>query len=313
MQFHPPGRTPSGAARAKRWGGFTGLLLAASLTACTSTPVASSNGQAVQINFDARIGDKPARCGVSYADVGASKATIMLQDFRIYVSEVRLLAADGREVPLKLTPDNQWQNDKVALLDFEDATGNCNGNAPMNVSIRGTAPAGDYSGLVFEIGVPFDLNHKDPTLAAAPLNYSGLTWPWRIGYKFITVDFDTANKPDAPAQQHAGMPGMAASGFSIHLGSTDCGEGSPTTPPASPCTNANRPTYRLDGFKPRTGKVVLDLGALLAGTDVTVNAPGSASGCMSFTSDDDCIAIMDRLGLAFRGKASAGQAFVKAS
>ncbi len=191
--------------------------------------------------------------------------------------------------------------------------------APEGIILSG-GPNSVYAGeewkapmAVFEIGVPFDLNHKDPTLAAAPLNYSGLTWPWRIGYKFTTIDFDTANKPNAPTQQHAGMPGMAASGFSIHLGSTDCGEGSPTTPPTSPCTNANRASYRLDGFNPRTGKVVLDLGALLASTDVTVNAPGSASGCMSFTSDDDCIAIMDRLGLAFRGKASAGQAFVKAS
>ena len=56
---------------------------------------------------------------------------------------------------------------------------------------------------------------------------------------------------------------------------------------------------------------MLDLGALLSGTDVTVNAPKSASGCMAFTDDDDCIAIMDRFGLTFRGKASSGQTFVK--
>ena len=104
---------------------------------------------------------------------------------------------------------------------------------------------------------------------------------------------------------------MGASGFSIHLGSTDCGAGSPTTPPTAPCSNPNRPTYRLEGFDLTKQKVVLDLGALLSGTDVTVNAPKSASGCMSFTDDDDCIAIMDRFGLTFRGKASSGQTFVK--
>jgi len=290
------------------------LALTLGLSACATSSPSGAADTPITVNFDARINGQPARCGESYANVGSSKATLMLQDFRIYVSEVRLIASDGSEVPLALTPDNQWQSEKVALLDFENASGNCNGNAPMNTAIRGTAPAGNYKGVVFEIGVPFDLNHKDPTLAAAPLNYTGLTWPWRVGYKFVTIDFDTANKAAKSASSAApGMHGMAASGFSIHLGSTDCGEGSPTTPPSSPCTNSNRPTYRIDGFNLAQQKVVLDLGELLAATDITVNAPNSASGCMSFTNDDDCIAIMDRLGLAFRGKLSAGQHFAKAS
>jgi uncharacterized repeat protein (TIGR04052 family) len=280
-------------------------LLSLVLLAGITAPTAAAD-QTVQISFDARIGDKPARCGESYANVGASKATIQLQDFRVYVSAVRLVSADGRETPLKLKPDNQWQNDRVALLDFENATGNCNGNAPMNTVIRGSAPAGDYKGVVFEIGVPFDLNHRDPTLAAAPLNYGGLTWPWRIGYKFTTIDLETGT----PAA--ARMPGMAASGFSIHLGSTDCGAGSPTRPPSAPCENPNRPTIRLDGFNPLRQPVVLDLASLLAATDVTTNAAGSTSGCMAAAADDDCVAIMDRLGLTFRGKASAGQKFARA-
>jgi uncharacterized repeat protein (TIGR04052 family) len=289
------------------------LLLALALGACATAPSAVGGDKPINISFDARVGDKPARCGETYTGVGTSKAAIFLQDFRVYVSNVRLVTASGAEVPFALTPDNQWQSDKVALLDFENATGNCNGNAAMNSAVRGTAPAGNYTGVVFEIGVPYEVNHKDPTLASAPLNYSGLTWPWRIGYKFTTIDLDTANKPatatQAPAMQ--GMGGMAASGFSIHLGSTECGAGSPTTTPTAPCTNPNRPTYRLEGFDLTKQKVVLDLAALLAGTDVTVNAPGSASGCMAFVADDDCIAIMERFGLAFRGKASSGQTFVK--
>jgi len=265
----------------------------------------------ITISFDAHIGDKPARCGETYAGVGASSASIILQDFRIYVSEVRLIAASGAEVPLQLTPDGQWQNEQVALLDFENATGNCNGNAPTNTVVHGKAPAGDYRGLAFKIGVPFELNHKDPTLAAAPLNYSGLTWPWRIGYKFTTIDLETAGKPGEAKPAMPGMPSMSASGFSIHLGSTDCGDGSPTTPPSGPCINGNRPEYRLTAFDAASQKVVLDLASLLAKTDVTMNAPQSASGCMSFVNDDDCIAIMDRFGLTFRGKPSGGQQFVR--
>lgn len=289
------------------------FILALALGACATSPGSIGGDKQITINFDARVGDKPARCGETYAGVGTSKASIFLQDFRIYVSNVRLIAANGQEVPFALTSDNQWQSDKVALLDFENASGNCNGNAATNNTLRGTAPTGEYTGLVFEIGVPYDLNHKDPTLASAPLNYSAMTWPWRIGYKFTAIDLDTANKP-ANAAQHAAMPemaGMGASGFSIHLGSTDCGAGSPTTPPTAPCSNPNRPTYRLEGFDLTKQKVVLDLGTLLSATDVTVNAPKSASGCMAFTDDDDCIAIMDRFGLTFRGKASSGQTFVK--
>jgi len=291
----------------------SGFILALAISACATSPSAIGGDKPITISFDARVGDKPARCGETYSGVGTSKASIFLQDFRIYISNVRLIATNGQEVPFALTPDNQWQSDKVALLDFENATGNCNGNAATNSAMRGTAPAGEYTGVAFEIGVPYDLNHKDPTLAAAPLNYSGLTWPWRIGYKFTTIDFDTTNKtaPAASASMH-GMAGMSsASGFSIHLGSTDCGAGSPTTPPTAPCSNPNRPTYRLTGLDLTKRKVVLDLGSLLSGTDVTVNAPHSASGCMSFTDDDDCIAIMDRFGLTFRGKASSGQTFVK--
>jgi len=292
---------------------LSAIALSLALGACATSAPTIGGEKPITISFDARVGDKPARCGETYAGVGTSKASIFLQDFRIYVSNVRLVTASGAEVPFALTPDNQWQSDKVALLDFENATGNCNGNAATNAALRGTAPAGEYTGVVFEIGVPYELNHKDPTLASAPLNYSGLTWPWRIGYKFTTIDLDTSNKPVTTAQPPAmqGMGGMAASGFSIHLGSTECGAGSPTTPPTAPCTNPNRPTYRLDGFDLTKQKVVLDLAALLAGTDVTVNAPGSASGCMAFVTDDDCVAIMERFGLAFRGKASSGQTFVK--
>lgn len=286
---------------------------------CATSPTPGAGEQAIQINFEARVGNKPVRCGERYADVGSSKATILLQDFRIYVSEVRLVSSDGREVPVRLTADDQWQNDKVGLLDFENATGNCNGTPSTNSAIKGSVPKGDYTGLIFEIGIPFSLNHKDPTLAAAPLNYSGLTWPWRVGYKFTTIDLETANEPMAekssakPPAGMSGMAGMSASGFSIHLGSTNCGAGSPTSPPTSPCENPNRPTYRLESFNLKSQRVVLDLSALLAGTDVTVNAPGSASGCMSFVDDDDCIAIMSNFGLTFRGKATAGQTFVKAS
>jgi uncharacterized repeat protein (TIGR04052 family) len=277
------------------------ILGLAGLTA--ALPAQAAEMQPVELRFDARVGTQPARCGQAYADVGSAKAGVRFQDIRFYVSAVRLIDRQGIEVPVTLTSDDQWQNDQVTLLDFEDGTGNCNGTAGTNMAVRGAVPKGDYRGLVFEIGVPRAVNHQDPTLAASPLNVTGMTWVWRIGYKFTGVDMETSGGAGGP---------NAATGFSIHLGSTDCGDGPPMTAPKIACANPNRPEYRLADFDPAASTVVLDIGALLARTDITVNAPESASGCMSFPGDGDCADIFDRLGLAWEGKPSTGQKWVRA-
>jgi uncharacterized repeat protein (TIGR04052 family) len=264
---------------------------------------AETLAQPVEIRFEARVGKEPARCDRAYTGVGKANAGMRLQDLRVYVSALRLLGADGQEVPVNLTPDGQWQSDQVALLDFENRTGNCNGTAATNAVVRGKVPAGTYRGLLFEIGVPRGINHQDPTLASPPLNVTALTWPWRYGYKFVTIDLETSGGDAGPNH---------ATGFSIHIGSTGCGEGSPTTPPGTPCGNSNRPSYKLEGFDPNSSKVVLDLGALLSETDITVNAPTTASGCMSIPGDADCTGIMSRLGLPFDGRPSTGQRWVRA-
>ena len=272
-------------------------------TAGGVTPaVAAPSAQPVEINFDARVGSLPAKCGQNYSGIGTAKAGLTLQDFRLYISGVRLIDKAGKEVPVHLTPDEQWQSKTVTLLDFVDGTGSCNGNSGTNTVVRGTVPKGDYRGLVFDISVPFAENHQDPTLAPTPLNVTGMTWPWRIGYKFIGIDIETSGGKAGP---------NSATGFSIHLGSTECGEGSPMSAPKAPCANPNRPEIRFDAFNPSINRVVLDLAALVAETDVTVNAPQSASGCMSFPGDADCNAIMDRLGLPFDGKPSGGQKWIR--
>lgn len=282
---------------------FKSAILFAGLIAGLPSPTWSQTiDQPVEIRFAVRVGNEPARCDMAYTGIGPANAGMRFQDLRLYVSAVRLIGADGSEVPVALTPDYQWQNDAVTLLDFEDRSGNCNGNSAMNNVVRGTVPSGDYRSIVFEIGVPQAINHQDPTLADAPLNVTAMTWPWRIGYKFTGIDLETSGGADGHD---------AATGFSIHVGSTNCGEGPPMSAPEMPCANGNRPTYRLEGFDPASSTVVLDLAALLAETDITVNQPETASGCMSFSGDGDCVAIFDRLGLPFAGHASAGQQWVR--
>lgn len=281
------------------------FALSMSTTSNGSEPV-DRQPTSIQIRFEARVGDRPFRCADRYDGVGITGATILPQDFRLYVSDIRLLKADGSATQVSLTPDDNWQSDKVALLDFENDTGNCSGSPGTNAVVRGTVPKGDYTGLLFTIGVPAELNHLDPTLAKAPLNRTDLFWPWRIGYKFTSIAFDSSRLPPG-----TNMPGPDASTFSIILGSMDCGDGSWDAPPNGECRSPNRPTFRLESFNVERRSVILDLAGLVSTSDVSVRPPNSDSGCWSFTENNDCVTVMSLFGLPFRGQPSGGQKFVR--
>ncbi|MFN7861927.1 MAG: MbnP family copper-binding protein, partial [Curvibacter sp.] len=242
----------------------------------------------------------------SYAGVGATRSTITPSDYRFYVSDVSLVDEAGRAVPVTLAQDGVWQLDNITLLDFENGAGPCrNGTSGLNAAVRGTVPAGDYQGVQFTVGVPFALNHADPTVAPAPLNNTAMFWNWQGGYKFIK--FDTASSGQTRATQGAGEAhgAAAASGFSVHLGSTVCAAASRTQAPSA-CQNANRLVVRLDRFDVARGTVVADMGAVLSAANVDVNAAGTSPGCMSFPRDGDCPPVMGALGLAYDGIAAPG-------
>ena len=152
-------------------------LSATTLTLAVWMLFASASAQqSVTLNFTALVNDREATCGVTHENIGAEGSTVEFQDLRFYISDVRLLTADG-EVKLELT-SNQWQHQDVALLDFEDGSARCaeSGNEAMNSTVTGSAPAGEYTGLVFNMGVPFSLNHADVATAPTPLNVSSMWW-----------------------------------------------------------------------------------------------------------------------------------------
>lgn len=247
----------------------------------------------IQINFAAAIGDQDFACGQTYENQGASGSPLRVTDFRFYVSNVRLLKSNGDEVPLDLEQDDLWQRDDLALLDFEDGTSGCSaGNEGTNSMVRGTAPAGVYTGIRFELGVPFDMNHGNAELETPPLNVTSMFWNWNGGYKFIRVD------------AFAG-PIDAAVNYNLHLGSTGCEGGTPVTPPGQPCANPNRPEITLHGFDPATNIIVADLAPLLADADLESNQMETAPGCQSQPFDMDCDTVFPKLGLPF-GETPAG-------
>lgn len=268
--------------------------------------------QSVEIKFAAEVNGQPFSCGQSYKDIGTTKSTITPSDFRFFVSDVEFIDAQGRVTAVTLTQDKTWQFENVALLDFENASGPCrNGTVPMNTSVRGSVPAGKYTGMRFTLGVPFKLNHVDPTTAPAPLSSTAMFWTWQGGYKFLKVDM--ASSGTSAMQGHGGTQGAGhgaatASGFSVHLGSTMCASPSKTAAPTA-CANPNRLTVSFAQFDPSKQTVVADIGAVLTNANVDVNAAGTSPGCMSFLKDADCPPIMAALGLPYESHAPGPQRF----
>lgn len=258
------------------------LFAAALASSIGCSPAATE----VSIQFKATVGARPFLCGQSYEGIGGQ--VIQPADFRLYVQDLTLLGAAGEESPVELEQDGKWQNPSVALLDFEDQTGDCTGTPEVNTRVRGHVAGGasSFAGLRFTVGVPFQENHQDQANAPSPLNLSGMFWSWQSGYKFVRIE------------------GKAASGHSylLHLGSTGCtkdGNGDVTR-----CASPNRTTIKLDGFDPARSTVVVDLARLLQGADLSADAE-----CHSQSDNAVCGSYFQALGLSFMGQTAAQSAF----
>jgi uncharacterized repeat protein (TIGR04052 family) len=213
----------------------------------------------LEIPFDVSFGGRELTCE-------DSERSLSLTDLRFYVHKPRIVTADGREVPIDLIADGIWQNDTVALLDFENGEGAClNGSQRTNISVRGLVADVAVGALMFEIGVPESLNHADPLVAAAPLNYSEMHWHWASGYRFFR-----------------GGVQNSGDGFWMHLGSNRC-EG--TIGDIKGCRSANRPRIRLDGFQPGKHKVVIDLAILFSSA---ILEDGMPTNCSSGPEEQAC-------------------------
>ncbi len=237
-------------------------LLALSLASCGRSP------ERMVIPFLPVFGTTAMQCAEPAGGV-------QLSDLRLYVSGIQLVTDNGDLVELRLDTDEFWQQQDLALLDFEDGSGACeNGTAETNTALRGVASAGNYVGLKFTVGVPFDRNHADPLQAEAPLGDAAMHWHWRAGYKFMRAGIRT---PD--------------DGFWIHLGSTGC-EG--TVQNISACRFPNRVTVTLEDFDPAVDAVEIDLESLLENTSLD---DGEGTDCSSGPAESSCIAPFRALGI----------------
>lgn len=247
----------------------------------------------VTIQFEAVVGSEPLACSDennvsrTYASIGTSAETISIKDFRFFVSEIEMVATDGTKVPLILEENSYQHQDAggihVALLDFEDNTGGCvdRGNSPATyTTVVGKVPAGEYTGLQFTVGVPFELNHIEfPDIQV--LNHTSMAWKWAAGRKFT--------KLEAQSESNTSLV------WNFHLGSTGCVD-TDSDGITNECAQPNRVTIAYGHFDPATETVKIDYKALLSDNDLAQDL-GSAKGCMSGLSDPECEGIMGRLGI----------------
>lgn len=268
-----------------------GILMALSVLAlgCGDDAVES---QQVELSFAAMVGDEPFVCGGTYENLGADDASLVLSDFRFYVQDVELKNAAGIWVPVQLDDDNIFQTGGVALLDFENCA--AMGNEDLNDVVTGSVPAGEYDGLRFKMGVPFEMNHRNHDTASSPLNITALFWIWQSGYKFLRIDSGQRSDHD----------------WRMHLGSTMC-MGDPMAGGVTSCGNGNRVLVEFDAFDVSTNTVVADYAKLVDGA--TLGSDQALDpGCMSKPEDTDCAPLFENLGLSFAGSEPGTQQFFSA-
>jgi uncharacterized repeat protein (TIGR04052 family) len=247
-------------------------FLACAVMACGGGPTSH------EILFSAEFQGQPVRCGDSVKPPNA--APWSLTDLRLFIHDLRLVRNDDTEVRFALTPDGHWQNKAVALLDFEDGTGDClNGTQAQRMKVVGTAPRGEYKALRFTVGVPFSHNHGDPVKATPPLSYTFMHWSWQSGYKFVRMGLQSGDE----------------STF-LHLGSTQC-QGTFTN--IEGCDLENRPTAEIPLRPDAPWRVTLDVDQLTRNVLVQGTAD-DAPNCMSQVDNPRCNAWFDNMGLNLR-------------
>lgn len=253
------------------------LGLAALVSGCDdsdSTPATRN----ITLQFAAQAGTNTIGCDTAATGMGvAVDKTLAIKDFRFYVSGVELITASGTRVPVTLA-NNSWQrqagSQNVALLDFTNKDSGCSGAAKAgNSVVTGTVPAGNYTGVEFELGVPAPLNHTNAATEPAPLDVLAMSWPWQAGRKFVKLESSWDN---------GGTPVNQV----FHLGSTGCTGFDGSHPETVTCTSPYRPTVTLSGFDADSNVIVADYRTLLASTDLATGfacMPGSSALCQEIT------------------------------
>lgn len=159
-----------------------------------------------------------------------------LDTLAFYLSDAKLVSAQS-SYPVRFYSDVP----ELQLIRLDSH--NCLGQ----VTLRTEKPFsfGDY--LAFTLGVPFDVNHRNPVTQPMPLNIPDMFWTWRNGYKFLRLDMHTEGD-----------------NWAYHLGSVGCLSDSAVRAPKSACARPNRHQFHLTIPDAESWTLVLHLDRLIA-------------------------------------------------
>lgn len=238
-------------------------------------------------------------CSATLTAAGSQGVDAHIAYMAFYVSEVSLLTASGKKVAVTLDDNQDTQEQGVALVDFRNKTGACNGDAKVVANtVRGSythQEGDDYTGVEFQLGLPAAINHGALNTAGILSKAVDMHWNWLGGYRYLRMDV----VPDGLVTRGDSK----ADNWNVHLGATGCsnadengGVEDRVAPPSAPCANPNTSVVSLEGFSPVNNQIGVDIAALYRGNNINLDAGGSW-GCMSGTSDPECAEVFARLGL----------------
>lgn len=233
----------------------------------TLTLLALAWPQPVSLEFEALANGQKITSG---SNTLADARTVRFSDFRLFISEIKLIRADGSTSEVSFATDNVWQSNGVALVDLETSK-----TTETNTKVLGTVAPGTYTGIQFTVGVPEALNHLDKNVQPAPLNVSSMYWAWTSGYKHANIEFSYKNDGTEYTL--------------LHLGSTNC-SGAPNY---GNCTKKFRTSVQLTGqINPGNQKISLDVDKLLTG-----HTYGAMGMCMPGDAAATCQPLIRAFGL----------------
>ncbi|WP_221797085.1 MbnP family copper-binding protein [Oceanobacter mangrovi] len=241
-------------------------------------------------------------CSTTLSSVGTAATDASIAYMAFYISDVRLVTSTGDEVAVTLDEDQESQEQGIALVDFRDITSACGGTGTSKAvwnDVTGSyehSSGTSYTGLKYQLGLPADINHAELETAGVLSSEVSMSWKWLAGYRYLRMDLI----PDGGVTTSTG----SSSTWTVHLGATGCtnadeydGTDNRSAPPTGgSCDTPNLSEVSLTDFDPDSSQIAVDIAALFAGNDISADA-GSASGCMSGTTDPECAEIFARLGL----------------
>lgn len=199
--------------------GGAGLSGASGTNVCPERPVAQrTGGSLISLPLHLVLQGKPLRFGEENALNDGSSLVPM--NVRFYLSEVMLQRATGGPLP----------------VDVVSATGSAmpygvhfyNAEQPESETLHVLAPAGDYTGLSFLVGLKLDCNRRRPESSNEPLTQSSqMSWP-HTGFLFLRYEARYTAPAGSDAEGSSGNSGTSAagSGAGVGGGSGSAGTGS---------------------------------------------------------------------------------------